>query len=95
MGHLNFGMRGIALLLVVGFGLILALAIAVDLRRAVFLPASLLMLGYTSTDCTLWTAIVSFIAAIAGLPFGVALVWKADLLAHRDRIETLARDDAR
>jgi PAT family beta-lactamase induction signal transducer AmpG len=126
---LNFGMRGVALMLVVGFGLILALAIAVrerpgekmlpwspgqatqrslqlrskkwkdivvDLGRAVFLPASFLMLGvaflfrlgdglwitlapvvvvqqlgYASTDYTSWTAIVSFIAAMAGLPLGL------------------------
>jgi MFS transporter, PAT family, beta-lactamase induction signal transducer AmpG len=126
---LNFGMRGVAIMLVTGFGLILALAIAVrerpgektlpwsegqatqrslqlrtanwkgivlDLGRAVFLPASLLMLGvaflfrlgdglwitlapvvvvqqlgYASTDYTSWTAIVSFIAAMAGLPLGL------------------------
>jgi MFS transporter, PAT family, beta-lactamase induction signal transducer AmpG len=126
---LSFGMRGVAIMLVVGFGLILALAtvvrerpgertlpwspgqatqrslqlratnwkgIVVDLARAVFLPASLLMLGvaflfrlgdglwitlapvvvvqqlgYASTDYTTWTAIVSFVAAMAGLPLGL------------------------
>jgi MFS transporter, PAT family, beta-lactamase induction signal transducer AmpG len=126
---LKFGMPGVAMMLVVGFGLILALAIAVrerpgektlpwsqgqatqrslqlratnwkdivvDISRAVFLPASLLLLGvaflfrlgdglwitlapvvvvqqlgYASTDYTSWTAIVSFIAAMAGLPLGL------------------------
>ena len=70
--------------------------IVVDLCRALFLPASLLLLavaflfrlgdglwitlapvvvvqqlGYASTDYTSWTAIVSFIAAMAGLPLGL------------------------
>ncbi len=137
---LNFGMRGVAMMLVIGFGLILALAIAVrerpgektlpwsqgqatqrslelratnwksiavDLGRALFLPASLLLLGvaflfrfadglwitlapvvvvqqlgYASTDYTSWTAVVSFIAAMAGLPLGLYIDRKGAKLLY-------------
>jgi PAT family beta-lactamase induction signal transducer AmpG len=144
---LNFGMVGIALMLAVGFGLILAWAVAVreragekvlpwtegratqrsielratnwkdiglDLVRALFLPASLLMLtvaflfrfadgiwitvapvvvvqelGYQSTEYSSWTATASFIAAMAGLLVGlyidrrgVKLLYGLALLAY-------------